>query len=258
MFNFKLGEVEWILLLTAIAAGAVDVISFAMLGGVFASAMTGNFALLAYYLAQGDSVSAMGSVVALSGFVVGCWAGVLQRRGRSQRQALTLLMASETGLLLFFGFYAFFMPHDSHAPSDHLQILLLSVAMDRSICPIVKRIWTPSWVFFSTAWTCWLLAAFYAVIDVIGLWHWAFPLVVVGMNSIAMYLMAGLIMGWVRRMLEIHERTLTGAIQRRFHLVHNPDIFSGPYGHVVAEASALLVLWLICLWMYRRKIFLKV
>jgi uncharacterized membrane protein YoaK (UPF0700 family) len=129
MFNFKLNEVEWILLLTAIAAGAVDVVSFAMLGGVFASAMTGNFALLAYYLAQGDSVGAMGSVVALSGFVVGCWAGVLQRRGRSPRQALTLLMASETGLLLFFGFYAFFMPHASHAPSDHLQILLLAVAM---------------------------------------------------------------------------------------------------------------------------------
>jgi uncharacterized membrane protein YoaK (UPF0700 family) len=129
MFYFKLSEVEWILLLTAIAAGAVDVVSFAMLGGVFASAMTGNFALLAYYLAQGDSVSAMGSVVALSGFVVGCWAGVLQRRGRAPRQALTLLMASETGLLLFFGFYAFFMPHASHAPSDHLQILLLSVAM---------------------------------------------------------------------------------------------------------------------------------
>lgn len=129
MFNFKLSEVEWILLLTAMAAGAVDVISFAMLGGVFASAMTGNFALLAYYLAQGDSVSAMGSVVALSGFVVGCWAGVLQRRGRSPRQALTLLMASETGLLLFFGFYALFMPHASHAPSDHLQILLLAVAM---------------------------------------------------------------------------------------------------------------------------------
>jgi uncharacterized membrane protein YoaK (UPF0700 family) len=129
MLNFKLTEVEWILLLTATAAGAVDVVSFAMLGGVFASAMTGNFALLAYYLAQGDSVSAMGSVVALSGFVVGCGAGVLQRRGRSPRQALTLLMASETGLLLFFGFYALFMPHATHGPSDHLQIVLLSVAM---------------------------------------------------------------------------------------------------------------------------------
>jgi uncharacterized membrane protein YoaK (UPF0700 family) len=129
MANVNLTEVEWILLLTAIAAGAVDVISFAMLGGVFASAMTGNFALLSYYLAQGDSVSAMGSVVALTGFVVGCAIGVLQRRGRAPRQALTLLMASETGLLLFFGFYAFFMPHPPHAPSDHLQIVLLAVAM---------------------------------------------------------------------------------------------------------------------------------
>ena len=61
---------EWILLLTAFAAGTVDVISFATLGGVFASAMTGNFALLAYYVAQSDSQSAMGSVVALMGFAL--------------------------------------------------------------------------------------------------------------------------------------------------------------------------------------------
>src|ERR1700735_2172442 len=93
---------EYILLLTAFSAGAVDVISFARLGGVFASAMTGNFALLAYYIAQGDSSAAMGSIVALSGFVVGCALGVLQRRGRPQNNALSLLLATETGLLLFF------------------------------------------------------------------------------------------------------------------------------------------------------------
>ena len=125
----KLTCIEWILLLTATAAGAVDVISFAMLGGVFASAMTGNFALLAYYLAQGNAPSAMGSVVALTGFVVGCAIGVLQRRGRGARHALTLLLASETGLLLFFGFYALGTPHLPHSPFDHLQILLLAVAM---------------------------------------------------------------------------------------------------------------------------------
>ncbi len=129
MQHVKFSEVEWILLLTAIAAGTVDVISFAMLGGVFASAMTGNFALLAYYLAQHDSASALGSVVALTGFVVGCGVGVLQRRGRGPRQALALLLASETGLLLFFGFYALLTPHLPHAPSDHLQIMLLAVAM---------------------------------------------------------------------------------------------------------------------------------
>src|ERR1700675_4563244 len=120
---------EWMLLLTAFAAGAVDIISFATLGGVFASAMTGNFALLAYYVAQSDSQAAMGSVVALSGFAIGCAVGVLQRRGRAQEQALNILIASEAGLLLFFALYAMWTPHTAHAPSDHLQILLLAVAM---------------------------------------------------------------------------------------------------------------------------------
>ena len=120
---------EYILLLTAFAAGAVDVISFATLGGVFASAMTGNFALLAYYVAQSDSQSAMGSVVALVGFAIGCALGVLQRRGRAQEQALGLLLGSEAGLLLFFALYAMWTPHAAHAPSDHLQIVLLAVAM---------------------------------------------------------------------------------------------------------------------------------
>ena len=125
----QLTYIEWMLLLTAFAAGAVDIISFATLGGVFASAMTGNFALLAYYVAQSDSQSAMGSVVALSGFAIGCAVGVLQRRGRAQGQALNILIVSEAGLLLFFALYAMWTPHTAHAPSDHLQILLLAFAM---------------------------------------------------------------------------------------------------------------------------------
>ncbi len=121
--------IEWMLILTAFAAGTVDIISFATLGGVFASAMTGNFALLAYYVAQSDSQAAMGSVVALLGFAVGCAGGVLLRRGRAQEQALSLLLVGEAGLLLFFALYALWTPHMSHAPSDHLQILLLAIAM---------------------------------------------------------------------------------------------------------------------------------
>jgi uncharacterized membrane protein YoaK (UPF0700 family) len=127
--TFKLNYVEKILLLTAFSAGTVDVVSFASLGGVFASAMTGNFALLAYYVAQSDSQSAMGSVVALSGFVLGCGLGVLQRRSRAPNQALRLLLMTEGGLLLFFALYAMWTPHIAHAGSDHLQILLLAVAM---------------------------------------------------------------------------------------------------------------------------------
>jgi uncharacterized membrane protein YoaK (UPF0700 family) len=127
--NIKITYNESMLLLTAFAAGTVDIISFATLGGVFASAMTGNFALLAYYVAQSDSQSAMGSVVALLGFALGCALGVLQRRGRAHEQVLNVLIASEAGLLLFFALYALWTPHTAHAPSDHLQILLLAVAM---------------------------------------------------------------------------------------------------------------------------------
>lgn len=122
-------RIEELLLLTAFAAGTVDVISFANLGGVFASAMTGNFALLAYYVAQGDSQSAMGSVIALSGFVVGCAVGVLQLRGRPQDQAISLLLFSETALLLFFAIYALWTPHVLHGRANDLQIALLAVAM---------------------------------------------------------------------------------------------------------------------------------
>src|SRR5579859_2906762 len=127
--RYRFTHIELILLLTAFAAGTVDVISFATLGGVFASAMTGNFALLAYYVAQSDSQAAMGSVVALGGFVLGCATGILERRGRAQEQAIGLLLWSEAGLLAFFALYSIWTPHAAHAPSDHLQIVLLAVAM---------------------------------------------------------------------------------------------------------------------------------
>ncbi len=60
------------------------------------------------------------------------------------------------------------------------------------ICPVVKRIWTPSWTLFSGGWCFLLLAAFCWVIETRGYRSWAFPLVVIGLNSIAAYLIAHL------------------------------------------------------------------
>src|SRR5207248_1301302 len=75
---------------------------------------------------------------------------------------------------------------------------------DWTLCPIVKRIWTPSWAVFSTGWTLLMLAAFFWVIDIVGWRRWSLPLVVVGMNSIAMYCMSQLMKGWVARSLQTH------------------------------------------------------
>ena len=114
------------------------------------------------------------------------------------------------------------------------------------ICPSVKRIWTPSWAIFSAGWTCLLLAGFYGAIDIKGHRGWSFPLLVVGMNSIAMYCMAHLFEHFIRDSLKIH-------LGR-----HVFEMFGTAYAPIMERVAILFVLWLICLWMYTRKIFLRI
>lgn len=115
------------------------------------------------------------------------------------------------------------------------------------VCPVVKRIWTPSWVLFSGGWCFLLLAGFYAVVDLIGWRKWAFPLVVVGMNSIAAYCIStSFVKPEIRKMVARHLGAGTF------------EVFGREYAPIVLGATTLLVLWLILFWMYRRKVFIRV
>ena len=99
---------------------------------------------------------------------------------------------------------------------------------------------------YSGGWCFLFLAGFYAVLDVIGVRFWAFPLRVIGMNSIAAYCMAGLWEGFIAQNLTIH-------------LGKEPFAVIGhPYEPLLHGAAVLLVLWLILFWMYRRKLFLRI
>jgi heparan-alpha-glucosaminide N-acetyltransferase len=111
--------------------------------------------------------------------------------------------------------------------------------------PIVKRIWTPSWVLFSGGLCFLFLAAFYVVMEVKNLRAWAFPLIVIGMNSIAAYCIAHLFEHFLVSMLNTH-------LGRGFFAGF------GPYEPFVRGALVLLIFWLILYWMYRRRIFLKI
>jgi uncharacterized membrane protein YoaK (UPF0700 family) len=144
-------RVEWILFCTAFAAGAVDIIGFANLGGVFASAMTGNFALLAYHVAQGNTYSAIGSVIALIGFVAGCVIGFSLRRGRSERATINLLLSTETALLLLFALHALWGAQSAFVPGTHLQIVILAVAM--GLQAVVGQTISHSTIVFTTTLT---------------------------------------------------------------------------------------------------------
>ncbi len=114
------------------------------------------------------------------------------------------------------------------------------------ICPIVKRIWTPAWVLYSGGWVFLMLAVFYAVIEMIGFWHWAFPLLVLGANSIVAYCANGLFRSF-----------LTGTLHT--HLGKDTfDYFGDAWKQPLAGAAVLLMLWLMLLWMYYKKIFVKI
>jgi len=120
---------EGILCLTAFAAGAVDIIAFAKLGGILASAMTGNLAFLAFYISRFSVASAVGSAIALVGFVFGGAAGTVLGRGRGQCEALRALLAVEVMLLA--GAVAVWAPthHRNGSLSGDAVILLLAFSM---------------------------------------------------------------------------------------------------------------------------------
>jgi predicted acyltransferase len=114
------------------------------------------------------------------------------------------------------------------------------------VCPVVKRIWTPAWTLFSGGMCFAILAGFAWVLDVRGWRRWAFPLVVVGMNSIAAYMIAHLFEDFFRSSF-------------RIHLGQDwAELFGAGLEPLVEGIAILACYWLILFWMYRRKLFLKI
>jgi heparan-alpha-glucosaminide N-acetyltransferase len=114
------------------------------------------------------------------------------------------------------------------------------------INPIVKRIWTPAWVLFSGGLCFYFLTAFSWLIDVKGYRRWAFPLIVVGMNSIAAYLIDHLWEEFIINNLHIN-------------LGHGIFNILGPgLQPLLLGIAVMLIFWSILYWMYKRKIFLRI
>jgi predicted acyltransferase len=128
-----------------------------------------------------------------------------------------------------------------------LGLLLLGLGCQRAgICPIVKRVWTSSYTLYSGGWVLLLLAGFYALIEWKGWRRWAFPLIVVGMNSIAVYVMSWTMEGFFGDAIDRH-------FGRATLLIAGPTFQSLVHGFAI-----MLIFWLILFWMYRRRLFLRI
>jgi predicted acyltransferase len=108
--------------------------------------------------------------------------------------------------------------------------------------PIVKRICTTSFTIYSTGWVLAMLLFFYWVVEVKGYQKWTFPLVVVGANSIFIYSIEQVLRGWLNRAV--------GVFTFNYEWV-------GQFAPVAQACTVLLVMYGMCHWLYRRKIFFK-
>ncbi|MHC4206893.1 MAG: acyltransferase family protein [Planctomycetota bacterium] len=108
--------------------------------------------------------------------------------------------------------------------------------------PIIKHLWTSSFVLFSGGICFVLLALFYLVIDVLGFSKWAFGFVVIGMNAITVYMAVHL----------INFRLISGM------LVGGLEKYTSNWYPLIHALAGFAIVWLILWWMYRKKTFIKI
>jgi predicted acyltransferase len=113
--------------------------------------------------------------------------------------------------------------------------------------PIIKKIWTSSFVLFTTGLSSLLLALFYYVIDMKNHRGWCRPFVWIGMNSITIYLIVRVV-----KLEEIAKCFVGGEIHSELEKMRHG------LGDLVTALLALSFSFLICRFLYQRKIFLRV
>lgn len=107
--------------------------------------------------------------------------------------------------------------------------------------PIIKLLWTSSFVLVAGGISCLLLAVFYLIVDVGGYRKWAFGFVVIGTNALAVY-MATMLFDF-RNIGNIFVGHLLPRV--------------GVYSSLLEASVAFAIIWLILYWMYRTKSFVK-
>jgi predicted acyltransferase len=109
--------------------------------------------------------------------------------------------------------------------------------------PVIKKIWTSSFVFVACGYSCLLLAAFHLVIEGFGWRKWAMPFVWIGANPITIYI--------------IHSLGVIPMIARRIVGGELSKEVFGRYGGLATALVGMAITLALCGFLYRRKIFLR-
>ncbi|NQU87823.1 MAG: DUF5009 domain-containing protein [Mariniphaga sp.] len=108
--------------------------------------------------------------------------------------------------------------------------------------PIVKKIWSSSFVVFLSGICYILLAAFYWIIDVKGWKNWVLPFKIIGMNAITVYVLS--------HVIPFHR--VAG------YLLFGLEQYVGNYYQAITAIGGFGILYLILWYMYKNKTFVKI
>jgi predicted acyltransferase len=169
------------------------------------------------YYGYGDNEGLLSTIPAVATTLLGALAGHWLRSGRPGSHKVLGLAAAGGACLLLGWLWSFGLP-------------------------VIKNIWTSSFVLVAGGWSLLLLAAFYGIIDVLGWRAWAFFFVVIGANAITIYVLPHII-----DFPKISNFFLGGVARH-----------AGPYGPVVIALGVVAAEWLVLLYLYRRRLFLRV
>lgn len=135
---------------------------------------------------------------------------------------------------------------------DRKKVLYLVIAGVASVClgwlwnlqfPVIKQIWTSSFVLVAAGYSAILLALFYQVVDVWKYRTWAIPFVWIGMNPITIYL--------------LHNLVDFTAIARRFVGGDLGKLYLGNFADLAVAIVSLGITLAICRFLYERRIFIR-
>ncbi len=113
----------------------------------------------------------------------------------------------------------------------------------KPVYPVIKKMWTVSYVLMAGGYSALLLSLFYYVIDVKGSKNWTLFFRVFGMNSITIY------MG--TRIIDFHDIS-------RFFMNWTSIHINEQWGGLFIAIGVLVLQWAALLFLYKRKIFLRV
>ncbi len=168
---------------------------------------------------------------------------------------LSTIPAIASGL---FGIFAGLFLRNSSLPDERKVFWLIGMGVASVVIgflwgtefPVVKKIWTSSFVLVAGGYSAILLGIFYWIVDIQKWRRWCQPFVWVGMNPITLYMVSNLTGGEGYR--KIAARIAGGPVLSYL----NTHVAQG-FGDVIVSLISIALFFWLAHFMYRRKIFIR-